>query len=423
MQFMEQQTPNPGKSYAAWVGFDWGDREHAWVIQWADTGQREQGRLEQSPEALDAWVCQWMTRLNGRRMAVAIEQKHGAVVWMLLKYDCIEIYPVHPQAAGQFRQALYPSGCKSDPTDANLLLELLVHHRDRLRPVEHEDETTRRLVMLVEQRRHWVEERKRHGNRLSARLKVYFPQVLDWFDDIGAAPVLDLLSRWPSLEQLQKAQRKTLEAFLRQHRRSPEEAVAWVDQVRAAVPAVGDAALMESYVLEVTALVGLLNQMKSSIKKFDAVIQELSQQHPNWAIAQSLPGAGPVMAPRLLAAMGSGRRYETAFQMQCATGIAPVQRASGRTKVVQFRRACPKFLRQTFHEWAQHSMKSCRWARAYYDYLRAGGKQHHAAIRALAFKWQRILFRCWKDQVPYNDSTYLAALKQRNSPLLAWLPA
>ena len=302
---MEQQTANRDKSYAAWVGFDWGDREHAWVIQWADTGQREQGRLEQSPEALDAWVCQWMSRLNGRRMAVAIEQKHGAVVWMLLKYDCVEIYPIHPQAAGQFRQALYPSGSKSDPTDANLLLELLVHHRDRLRPMEHEDETTRRLVLLGEQRRHWVEEKKRHGNRLSARLKVYFPQVLNWFDDIGAAPVLDLLSRWPSLEQLQRAQRKTLEAFLRQHRRSPEEAVAWVDQVRAAVPAVGDAALMESYVLEVTALVGLLNQMKASIKKFDDVIQQLSRQHPNWVIAQSLPGAGPVMAPRLLAAMGS----------------------------------------------------------------------------------------------------------------------
>ena len=235
--------------------------------------------------------------------------------------------------------------------------------------------------------------------------------------------MLDLLSRWPSLEQLQRAQRKTLEAFLRQHRRSPEEAVAWVDQVRAAVPAVGDAALMESYVLEVTVLVGLLNQMKASIKKFDDVIQELSRKHPNWVIAQSLPGAGPVMAPRLLAAMGSGHRYETALQMQCATGIAPVQMASGRTKIVQFRKACPKFLRQTFHEWAQHSMKSCRWARAYYDYLRAGCKQHHAAIRALAFKWQRILFRCWKDQVPYKDSTYLAALQKRNSPLLAWLPA
>ena len=151
-----------------------------------------------------------MSRLQGRRIGVAIEQKYGAVVWMLLKYECLEIFPIHPHAAGQFRQALYPSGSKSDPNDASLWLELLVHHREHLRPLEREDEPTRRLLLLVEQRRHWVEEKKRHGNRLSARLKVYFPQVLTWFEDIGAAPVLDLLSRWPSLEQLQRAQRKTL---------------------------------------------------------------------------------------------------------------------------------------------------------------------------------------------------------------------
>jgi len=110
----------------------------------------------------------------------------------------------------------------------------------------------------------------------------------------------------------------------------------------------------------------------------------------------------------LLAAMGNGKRYQTAHEMQCATGIAPVTVASGRTRLIQFRRACPKFLRQTFHEWAQHSMKSCRWAKAYYDQLRAGGKHHHAALRALAFKWQRILFRCWKDGVTYDEAKYMA---------------
>src|SRR6516165_5443242 len=124
---MERRTADPEEGYAAWVGFDWGDREHAWVIQWAETGQREQGRLEQTPEALDAWVCQWMSRLHGRRIGVAIEQKYGAVVSMLLKYEYLEIFPIHPQAAGQFRQARYPSGSKSDPNDAGLLLELLVH--------------------------------------------------------------------------------------------------------------------------------------------------------------------------------------------------------------------------------------------------------------------------------------------------------
>ena len=157
----QKDNADRDEAYAAWVGFDWGDQEHVWALQWTDTGERERGRLEQTPEALDVWIGQLMSRLNGRRIGVAIEQKHGAVVWMLLKYECVEIYPVHPQAAGQFRQALYPSGSKSDPADGELLLELLVHHRDRLRPLEQDDEPTRRLLMLVEQRRHWVEEKKR----------------------------------------------------------------------------------------------------------------------------------------------------------------------------------------------------------------------------------------------------------------------
>ena len=297
-----------------------------------------------------------------------------------------------------------------------------MHHRDRLRPLEQDDEPTRRLLLLVEQRRHWVEEKKRHGNRLSARLKVYFPQVLTWFDDIGAAPVLDLLARWPSLERLLKAKHKTLEAFLLKHRRNAEDAAAWVQEVSAAVSAIEDSVLLDCYVLEVTALVALLKQMQSSIKEFDSAIVETSHRHPCWDIAQSLPGAGPVMAPRLLAAMGNGKRYQNAHEMQCATGIAPVTVASGRTRIIQFRRACPKFLRQTFHEWAQHSMKSCRWARVYYDQLRTVGKRHHAALRALAFKRQRILFRCWKDGVVYDESKYIASLKKRNSPLSAWLP-
>jgi Transposase len=119
----------------------WGDQEHVWALQWTDTGERERGRLEQTPEALDVWIGQLMSRLKGRRIGVAIEQKHGAVVWMLLKYECVEIYPVHPQTAGQFRQALYPSGSKSDPADGELLLDLLIHHRDRLRPLQQDGRT------------------------------------------------------------------------------------------------------------------------------------------------------------------------------------------------------------------------------------------------------------------------------------------
>ncbi len=50
---------------------------------------------------------------------------------------------------------------------------------------------------------------------------------------------------------------------------------------------------------------------------------------------------------------------------------------------VHFRWACPKFLRQTFHEWAAHSIPYSAWAQAYYQQQIAKGNGHHAAVRSL----------------------------------------
>ena len=89
------------------------------------------------------------------------------------------------------------------------------------------------------------------------------------------------------------------------------------------------------------------------------------------------------------------------------TGIAPVLANSGKHCWAHWRWACPKFLRQTFHEWAAHSIGSSAWAKAYYEQQRAKGKPRNTVVRALAFKWIRILFRCWKDRKPYREDFYL----------------
>ncbi len=90
---------------------------------------------------------------------------------------------------------------------------------------------------------------------------------------------------------------------------------------------------------------------------------------------------------------------------------------------MHWRWACPTFLRQTFVEWAASSISHSFWARAFYDNHRAKGSSHNATIRASAFKWIRILFRCWVDRTPYNESRYLTALQKRQSPLLKFAAA
>jgi hypothetical protein len=120
------------------------------------------------------------------------------------------------------------------------------------------------------------------------------------------------------------------------------------------------------------------------------------------------------MVPRLIAAIGSRRdRFVSAAELQSYSGIAPVMQRSGRSQWVHFRWACPKFVRQTFHQWAGHSIASSDWARACYQQQRERGKGHHAAVRTLAFKWLRILFRCWQDRRPYEAERYEGACKRR----------
>jgi len=158
----------------------------------------------------------------------------------------------------------------------------------------------------------------------------------------------------------------------------------------------------------------LLKQVLAGIATYDEKIDSLARAHPDYALMNSFPGAGPALTPRLIAAMGSQReRYETAHEIECYSGIAPVVASSGQQRWVHWRWACPKFLRQTFHEWALHSIAYSQWAREYYEQQRAKGKRRNTAIRSLAFKWIRILFRCWKECKPYDEAVYQRALDAR----------
>ena len=75
--------------------------------------------------------------------------------------------------------------------------------------------------------------------------------------------------------------------------------------------------------------------------------------------------------------------------------------------------------RQTLVEWAGQTIVFCPWAKAYYERQRAKGSAHHAILRALAFKWLRVLWRCWQKRQPYNEEQFLRQLEKRRSPIAA----
>ena len=412
---MSEPIPGPEPEFAAFIGIDWADREHVWALQEASRTEREKGTLENTPEAIEAWALQLGARFAGRPVAIALEQSRGALVYMLSKYQHVVLYPIHPGTSHSYRTAMFPSGSKDDPRDSDLLLELVTLHRGRLRALQPDTEPTRKLQALVEKRRQLVDEQTAQTNRITELLKLYFPQVLGWFEELGSPIVAAFLQRWPTVDQLHKEDAETLRTFFRQHHSGSKERIQQrLEQIRQAVAATRDAAVVEPAVIMVDSLLSVVAALRAGIAALEGAIEAVAAAHPDYSIFASFPAAAKVMAPRLLAAFGSQReRYGSASEMQSFSGIAPVISRSGNRKWTHFRWACPKFLRQTFHEYAGLSIQRCAWAKDFYRQQRSRGKGHHAAVRSLAFKWIRILFRCWKSRTPYDEQLFL---RSRSGP-------
>jgi hypothetical protein len=211
-----------------------------------------------------------------------------------------------------------------------------------------------------------------------------------------------------------------VETFFREPQvRSAEVIAPRLTAITAAIPLTTEEGIITSHVLLVQALVRQRRATLPAIQDYDTAIAPPAQRHPDFPLFQTLPGAGPVCAPRRLVAFGAQRaRSASAAARQQFAGIAPVTARSGKKGWVHWRYRCPTFLRPTFGEWAAESIRHSCWARVYYQRQHDAGKAHQAAVRALAFKGSRMLFRCWQDRTPSDESVYLNALNRRGSSLI-----
>ena len=405
--------------FTAFIGIDWADVKHDVCVQAAGGDEREFDVIPHQVEQIDEWAHA-LHRRFGSPIAVAVELSKGPIVYALQKYDFFVIFPVNPTTLAKYREAFTPSRAKDDPSDAELVVDLITRHPERFKPLQPQSVEMRTLASLVEQRRRLVDDRKRITNRLRVALKQYYPQTLEWFEQIDTLLFCDFIMRWPTLIQVKRARNNTLTTFFHQHNmRLAQVLEARLTSIKAATPLTMDEAVIIPYRLQTLVLIEQLRVTLSAIKRFDDEIERLANKHVDYALFSALPGAGPSLAPRLLVAFGEHRgRYQNAADLQKYAGVAPVTERSGKKHWVHWRWQCPTFLRQTFVEWAAQTINKSFWAGVYYRQQRAKGCTYQAAVRALAFKWIRILYRCWQTRIPYDESTYLKALERRGSPLL-----
>jgi Transposase IS116/IS110/IS902 family. len=190
----------------------------------------------------------------------------------------------------------------------------------------------RTLLSLIEQRRELVDDKTRVTNRLGNALKQYYPQALDWFEQRDTILFCDFLRRWPTLAAVKRARKPAS-----RHSSTPTTGGVPAHRRRASKPSgrprrsLHDMGVIAPYRLQVLVLVEQLRVTLQAIDRFDRQIAAVAATLPDYALFSPLPGAGPHLAPRLLAAFGEQReRFRSADELQKYSGIAPVTERSGK---------------------------------------------------------------------------------------------
>ena len=144
-------NPFTDGQYTAFIGIDWADTKHDICLQEAHNDQREFDCIPHQVGDIEKWVLALRQRFGGP-IAIALELTKGPIVYALQKYDFLVLFPINPSTLAKYREAFTPSRAKDDPTDAELALDLLLHHPDRFQPLAPQSVELRALAIPVEQR-------------------------------------------------------------------------------------------------------------------------------------------------------------------------------------------------------------------------------------------------------------------------------
>lgn len=379
-------------------------------------------KISTAPEALLPWVCGLQSKLpDGSDICLCIEQPCQNLVHFFSQFDFLRLFLINPAVIKKYRESLSASRAKDDRRDANALA-LFVHERHaRLQPWAPADPLADQIALLTEKRRQLVGIRTSLTNKLTQALKDCFPQALQLVGrDLFTPLSRSFLTKWPTLQALRKARPTTITQFYHKHAsRRPKVIEERLKLIEHSVALCTDERILEVYTELILGLVRQISAVQTGILRFDQLIEKSTTEHPDARIFRTLPGAGQAISARLLGFFGSDRdKYESSAALQKHSGVAPITKQSGKMHFVHRRYACNKFWRQTFVEWAAQTVMKSLWAKAYYLRQKAKGQRHQTILRGLAYKWQRILFRCWKNRELYDERRYLEVLKKRSSPLL-----
>jgi len=409
----ETQTKEGTKvsDFLIWVGVDWGSEAHQVC---AMDGSRKvifETSVPHSGEAISKLAKRLLKLGSVETIAVGIETPRGAVVETLLEHG-IAVFALNPKQLDRFRDRHTVGGAKDDRRDAFVLADSLrtdlhAFHRVRIGPAELVE-----LRELSRTRDELTAERIAIGHRLREQLNRYFPQILLLGSVYESRWLWELLEMAPTPAAATKLSTSKLRLLLKRYRIRKVTA----DEVRDVLRseplhvAPGVVPACERHVRLLVPRLRLVDDQKAVVEKeIEALVRSLSAEegkaeHRDAQLLQSLPGLGTLGCATMLSEAWEALQSRDYHVLRSLCGAAPITKQSGKTRVVLMRRACNPRLRFTLHHWVGIAVNRDVFWKARYATMRAAGKSHNRAVRALGDRLLAVLCAVLKSGVPYDGT-------------------
>lgn len=406
---------------SVYIGIDWSEQKHD-VVFLNEAGA--QIAYLCIPHTLEGFILLDRQRaklgLALEECVIGIETAHNLFVDYLLNQNYPAVYVLPPNQVranqGRFRQ----SGAKDDPADARLIAEILRTDRGRLQAWQPDHFLTRQMRVQVR----WILELERQIVRLSNELRAvllrYYPAALEVFSSGLTSQIApEFVLAYPDPDSAQALSLAEFITFAKAHRYPNHHRLgACYERLQASYPPTPpDVSLL--YRQQAQQLAHLLLETTHTRVRNLAQLQSLYRQHPNHAVFASLPKAGEIIGPALLAFFGDDRgRFPDPASVQSLAGTAPVTERSGKHRFVHYRFACDKDWRYICQEWARALIgrDPSPIALAYYHQIRPRCQSESHALRCLANRWLAVAWKLWQTGQCYDVQYHLKQRAERSQP-------
>jgi len=399
------------------IGIDWSEKKHC-VHLYNETGALlARFDIAHSVSGF-AYLHDRLAKVNPEPAdcLIAIETDHNLLVDYLHSRG-YTLYIIAPSVVKHNRGRQGSSRAKDDDRDAQLLADILRTDRGRFIPWQADGPLVRQMRSLLS----WVDDLTEmivaEHNRLRAILLRYYPQPLTAFGSLKGVIALHFLASFPAPSDLEELTFADFEGFCRQNRYYRREHMrAMFAHLQS--PALSlDVNIVPAYQTQTSFmanhLLTLTQQKKAAIEQ----VNLLFDQHPDAPIFASIPGAGALLAPKLLVMFGDHRmRYPQRSILPAIAGTSPVTIASGKARYVKFRRACNRRYRQTAQLLARSSLSYSVWAASYFNQALQRGMSKSHAFRCLANRWLHIIWALWQSGRQYDEVYHLQQVARHRQP-------